>query len=115
SFSIDDLTESGLRQREALQMAKLMSWSPLEDSEQSEMIEITTTVGKMYSCPVGTGRALQPGPRTPPELIEKFYNCARYSVKPLSTKALEEVVQFVDQLEQVDDVSELLQKVSNSR
>jgi 2-methylcitrate dehydratase PrpD len=114
TFSLDDVSESGLKQREALRMAKLMSWSPLEDPNQPEMMEITTVDGHVYQSPIGPGKFLRPQPQTPPELIEKFLDCARYSVRPLSKKALEGVIQTIEELEQVDDVSILTRMVSNS-
>jgi len=48
------------------------------------------------------------------ELIEKFRDCVSYSVRPLPKDSAEEVIKMVDKLEKVDDVSEIIELVSQN-
>jgi 2-methylcitrate dehydratase PrpD len=46
------------------------------------------------------------------EHLEKFRDCASYSVKPLSNERVEEVIKMLINLEEVDDVSQIIRLVS---
>ena len=43
------------------------------------------------------------------ELVEKFRECACYSVHPLSKGTVEQVVKMVGKLEDVNDMSQIIQ------
>ena len=46
------------------------------------------------------------------DLIEKFKECATYSLKPLSKGVVEQVIKMIDKLEEVEDVSRLIRLIS---
>jgi len=46
------------------------------------------------------------------DLVEKFKECAVYSLKPLSKGVVEKVIKMIEELEEVEDVSQLIRLVS---
>ncbi|MHC4891502.1 MAG: MmgE/PrpD family protein [Planctomycetota bacterium] len=76
-------------------------------------MEVKLTDGRVLSSDREIFRYGNPkNPMCKEEHIEKFRDCASYSVKPLSKDRVEEVIKMLTNLEEVDDVSQIIQSVS---
>ncbi len=73
------------------------------------VVEIKTKDGRLLSkksdFPYGHPR----NPLSTEDLIAKFRDCACYSVKPLSKDKVDRVIELVTKLEEVEDVSQVIQ------
>jgi len=75
-------------------------------------LRIKTKDGKVYEKRVDIAKGNPKNPMTRQELRDKFYYCAGYSARPLAKDRLDKVVELVDKLEEVDDVSQVIQLAS---
>ena len=76
------------------------------------VVEIKTKDGKLYSKRVDFAYGAPQNPLSMEDLIAKFRDCARYSAKPLSKDKVERVIGLVTKLEEVTDVSQIIQLLS---
>lgn len=76
------------------------------------VIEIKTKGGELLTRRVDKHLGWVENPLSKEDLIEKFRDCASYSVKPLSKKSVDKVIDMVDKLDEVRDVRNLIEIVS---
>jgi len=106
-FTLADLTEAGLQQAEALELAQRIEYAiegPLGDVA---VLEVVTDQGSRYSARIGTPLGHPSRPLSFGQLAEKFQRCARHAARPLPEERAAAVVQLVQGLELVDDVARL--------
>ena len=72
------------------------------------MVEIRTKAGSMYSKTVEIPYGHPQKPLTMEKVVEKFEDCASYSVRPLPHENIEKVIHLIGKLEQVEDVSQII-------
>ncbi len=76
-------------------------------------MEIKLKNGRTLCGEQGGGRYGHPErPVSKADLKEKFRECVAYSARPLSVAAVDKIVAMVDNLEDVDDVSQIIRLVS---
>lgn len=76
-------------------------------------IEIRLTNGRVIKSEQNARRYGHPErPISMDDLMEKFRECATYSRKPLSADVVDRVINMVDNMEAMDDVSQLIRLVS---
>ncbi len=76
-------------------------------------IEIKLKDGSVLHSERETFRYGHPqNPMSLKEHIEKFSDCASYSVKPLSREQVEKAIQMLTSLEEMDDVSQIIRLLS---
>jgi 2-methylcitrate dehydratase PrpD len=110
-----DFTEEGLRQAEVIELARRMTHSIEPELGESGILEITALGGQRYAHRVDAPRGHPTKPLTHFQLVDKFVDCALYSVRPLSKEAVERTIGFIDRLEDVPDVSVLPTLISGGR
>jgi 2-methylcitrate dehydratase PrpD len=103
---IDDFNEETIRNPYILELLQRIDIEP-DDSltRTNELeIEIRTRDGRSYwkkgeIVPPSMSRA---------EIVEKFKKCNRFSVRPLTGESIQAFLQMIDKLEQIDDVTEII-------
>jgi 2-methylcitrate dehydratase PrpD len=110
--TLADFTPEGLRQPEAMRIAERMGYSIDDTLGTSGVVEVATVTGQHYVGRVDTPLGHPARPLTQAQTIGKFRECARYADAPIPKEALDEVIELVDQLERVPDVSVLPALVS---
>ncbi len=96
---------SGLDQPAAVRLAGRTSYSVDSALERTGVVEVTTEGGQHHAVRVDIPPGHPSRPLSHEQLLEKFMDCAGHSSCPIEKQALEQVVQLIDQLEGVDDVS----------
>lgn len=76
------------------------------------VVEIRTVSGQVYSERVDDRKGSPKNPMTRNELVDKFKDCVSHGRKPFSAKTAEQVVEYVDNLEGVDDVSRIVEMLA---
>jgi len=117
---INHFTSDGIKDPEILQLSNKVTWRA--DSEcdrqygtglQKAKVEIKLRDGRVLHCEQKGFRYGNPkNPISKGELVEKFRDCTSYSASPLPKDRLEKVIELVDKLEEVDDVSQVIRLVS---
>ncbi len=108
---IKDFTPDGLKDPAVLQMAQkvTMKVDPgLNESRDTQIVEIKTNDGKQYSKRIDIVYGDPRKPIAKEDLILKFRDCVSYSIKPLSKDKADKVIGLVDNLEEVEDVSQVI-------
>ena len=68
--------------------------------------------GQIYSERVDDRKGSPENPMTKNELIAKFKDCISHGRKTFSEKTADQVIEYVDKLEEIDDVSMLVELLS---
>lgn len=106
TVTLADLQPEGLRQPEALELAKRIEVSFDAEGGDTE-VEVVTTAGARYVAQIPSG---QGGPRRPvrgEQVAHKFVDCAQHAARPAPRKSLDAIVKLIDHLEDVADMREL--------
>ena len=106
-ITLADFTPDGLRQPEVLQISDRMSHSIEGDLGSSGIVEVTMTSGERLVSQVDKPLGHLSNPMTYIQIVEKFMDCARYAAYPIQRDKLDELVNLVDRLEDVPDVTTL--------
>jgi 2-methylcitrate dehydratase PrpD len=110
------LTE-GLKDPAVLDMAKRVSYRSDEDNHATTIlpgiVEIKTKDDKTYTNRVDYPYGHPQNPMSLDDLIEKFKGCISYSAKPLPEDNLCKAIDLLLDLENVQDVSEIIQLISH--
>jgi len=117
---INHFTSDGIKDPEILQLSNKVTWQSDPECDrqygtglQKARVEIKLRGGKVVSCEQKGFRYGNPrNPISKGELVEKFRDCTSYSVKPLPKDSVEKVIEMVDKLEEVGDVSQIIRLVS---
>ena len=110
---LEDFTSSGLSNPVAVELARKVKYHVDQKFVRAEIeatvVEIKIRSGQKYSkqVPFVCGHPQNPIARE--DLLAKFRDCARYSITPLSPERIDTIIDTVDKLEQVKDISQLIQ------
>jgi len=106
NVTLADFTPEALKQPEVLEMAeKVTAIGPV-------IAEIKCKDGKSYSKRVDFPNGHPQKPISMDELKAKFRDCASYSVKPLTAREIDRVIEMVTNLEEVPNVSQIINLLS---
>ncbi|MBQ9881194.1 MAG: MmgE/PrpD family protein [Synergistes sp.] len=112
--TFDDMTEEAIKVQEVLDLAAKVT--PLVDVEVPGgvaafpgIVEIKTKDGKLYSRREDVAKGNCKKPLSWDELADKFRGCMNYGRKPMSTQSSERIIEAVHSLENVDDVSWIIE------
>lgn len=117
---IEHFTSDTIKDPEVLRLSNKVSCQPGQEPSkqygkgaQYAKIEIKLVDGRvLHSEQEGLRYGHPQRPISKEELVEKFRECACYSIRPLPKDSVEEVLKMVSRLEEVDDVSQIIQLVS---
>jgi 2-methylcitrate dehydratase PrpD len=104
-INLASFTPEGLGQAEVLRLAERMDYSVEPQLGESGIVEITMAGGSHFASRVDTPRGHSSRPLTFAEIAQKFRDCARYADQPPTESAVERMMELVDRLEKVPDVS----------
>jgi 2-methylcitrate dehydratase PrpD len=114
-LQIDDFTEEALRRPEVLDMCQRVEViiDPRKDAlgvlVPPATVEIETKDGKHYELMVEFVPGHPKNPFSWPEITQKLKDCARWSAKPLSDQNLDKISHQVMKLEELDEVTTILE------
>jgi len=116
--SLDDFTEKAIKNPRVIALAKKVCPRVDEEMEKAgsreispAIVEVKTKMDKIYSQRVDIPRGHPRNPMSDEELAAKFMDCAHHSVRPLSEKNLNRLIQMVYNLEKLDDLSQLIKTI----
>ncbi len=117
---IKNFTEEGIKDPEVLRISNKIGYKPDPECDlqwgtgiTAEKMEIKLKDGRVLRSEQKGFRYGHPKrPVSKEELIEKFRECAAYSLKPLTKDNVEKVIQMVSNLEKMDDVCQIIRLVS---
>ncbi len=104
---VDDFSEEAIRNTKVLELLERIHVQPggfLARTGGLE-IEISTTNGKSYH----KKGQIMPPPMSRAEIVEKCKRCNRFSAKPLSEQAIDRFIQTVNNLEEMKDVTSIIE------
>jgi 2-methylcitrate dehydratase PrpD len=112
---IEHFTEEAIRDPEVLEMARKVK--VIVDPEKEKYpetncpidIEIETKDGKHFKKTVEFPKGHAKNPMTMAEVSQKLRDCAEFSVKPLSSKKIDKIIQMTESLDKLDDVTVILE------
>ena len=110
--TLADMTPEGLAQPEALELAQRVDYAIDDSLHGGGIVEVTTKAGTKFSARVDTPLGQPSRPVGQERLVEKFRDCVQYAAKPLDPKAVDQVIDLIDHLEEIPDVSALPALVS---
>jgi 2-methylcitrate dehydratase PrpD len=109
---IDEVNEETLNKPDILKLAQRVT--PIADPGRktdlvvgSVIMEVKTKSGRTMVKQTEFPRGNPRNPVTMDECMEKFFKCAAHSAKPFQKRQLEQIVEMVNSLEQLGDVSKL--------
>ncbi|MFC2020034.1 MmgE/PrpD family protein [Chloroflexota bacterium] len=115
---LKDFTPEAIRNEVVLRMAQKVIPKLYESlnrfGQEPGIVEIRTSDGQVFSKRVEAD-SLYGSPKNPMSwdtVINKFKECASYAVKPVPSENLEKVIEMVQRLEEVDNVSSIVQLIS---
>jgi len=110
---LEHFTEKLIKDPEVLKIAQKIR--PILDPEvekqgvpQSVLVEIKLKSGQHHSKFVKYHRGHAQNPLSPSEIREKFRNCLAYAPQPLPQANADQIIDMVDNLEDVKDVTQLV-------
>lgn len=112
-LGLEHFTEKALREnKKALTLAQKVNFKlnpyfrTCEDMEPA-VVEIKTKDGEVYSKSTEIRYGHYKNPMSWGDIVEKFRDCCRFSIKPISNEKQDKIIQMVDKLEDVTDVCEI--------
>jgi len=113
SPKLEHFTEKFIKDSEVLEIAKRVRPVLKPEVEKqgvaiSALVEIRMNNGEQYSKFVEYPKGHPQHPLTKEEIREKFRNCVAYAPKPLPKENTEDLLKMVDNLECVEDISEIV-------
>lgn len=101
-----DFTFQGLKDVTTLEVAACTSYR-LDDAVKGAVVNIKLNDGQRLEGRVETplGHPARPVPME--QLIEKFRDCCRHTLKPLTPDRVRELISLIESLDQLDDVRKL--------
>ena len=111
--AMSDFTPQAIADPVILKLAKMVNYKfdpKLETGAKVPpgRLEIKTKDGKIYSKQVDFALGHPRNPVTWETLAAKFRDCASYSVKPISKRKVDNLVQSVQKLEELEDVGQIV-------
>ena len=110
---IGDFTLEEIKNPEILKISMKVKPNILEELTKREIepaiVEIRTTDGKAYSERVERRKGHPDNPMSMDELIDKFRDCVQHGKKKISEESVSEVIRMVQNLEEVENVSKIME------
>jgi 2-methylcitrate dehydratase PrpD len=100
-------TGDGLRQPEALALTAKMHLTVEEELNRSGIVEVTLASGQTVSRRIDAAPGHPSNPLPQDRLVGKFMDCAGMAAVAIKRESLDQVVEMIDRLETVDDVSRI--------
>lgn len=100
---VDDFSTEAIQNPQVLELIQRIHVYPDKSFTRDAKLEITTKDGRTYHR-----RETSANPAVGSEIIEKFRNCCRFPVRPLSEEKVEGFIQIVSRLEEVDNVTKVV-------
>jgi 2-methylcitrate dehydratase PrpD len=116
--TLSDFTEKGIKDAEVLKVCEKVKVyaDPEKDRIKALLppidIEIIMKDKSRYKRTVEYVKGHPNNPATLDDYIKKFDDCVRYSAKPLAPGAISEVQQMIEQLDKLDDVTLIVNRLS---
>ncbi len=109
---IDEVSDQAMRDPEILELAQRVT--PMVDPEcqtdlvvGSTIMEIKTRAGETFVKKAEFPRGNPRNPVSMDECVKKFRRCVNYSAVPFEAAQIEQIVELVNNIEQLQDVSQL--------
>jgi 2-methylcitrate dehydratase PrpD len=111
---IEEFSDEAIRRPEVLEICRRIK--VVADPEKDALnvlipptdVEIETKDGQRYRMHVGMMPGHPENPLSWADLVQKLKDCVPWSAKPLSNQNIEKISQMVEHLEEVDDVTAVL-------
>ena len=97
-------TSEGLFEAEAVRIANVLDYTVDESLGKSGVVEVTLRSGETLTERVDRARGHRDNPLTDAQRRQKFVDCATHAAGTISQRALDDVMDLVDHLEDVPDV-----------
>lgn len=112
--SLAEFTPSGIADREVLSLGSRVNYRLGKGSQGVDpgIVDIHLKDGRTLHEEVVHPPGGPQSPLSQEDLLEKFRNCAHYSLKPLESSAVEEIITYIRDLEHQTDLSELIKRLS---
>jgi 2-methylcitrate dehydratase PrpD len=111
--SIEDFTEEAIKSDDILEISNKvrlqLDASLTRTGVEPGIVEIILKSGETYSERVDYARGAPENPFTFNDCVSKFRSCIAYSVKPIAADNIERVIELVKRLEEVDNVSRVIE------
>ena len=107
---LNDFTEEAIKNPQVLRIADsmdLICGPPAGQGPSPAQVTVKTRQGETYSSRVEIRKGNPQNPMSDEELLEKFQNCAKWSVKPLKKEFITRVGEMITDLEKIKDVGEI--------
>jgi 2-methylcitrate dehydratase PrpD len=113
--SISDFTEEAIKNEKVLHIAQKINAELAPDlirtnGPEPGRVKITTSDGT-YTKQVDYAYGDPKNPVTFDDVIKKFYDCASHSIKPMRAENIHKLADWVQKLEEVDDVAEIMKLI----
>jgi 2-methylcitrate dehydratase PrpD len=112
-FAIEDITPEAISDPEVLQIVEKVHPRVNNDlereSSRATIVSIRTKEGRQYSKQVNYPRGSRQNRISKEEIIKKFQSCMDFAERPISEGNTEQIMKLIDELENVGNVTELIQ------
>jgi 2-methylcitrate dehydratase PrpD len=112
NIMLEDFTLEGINNPSALDVAQKVNYRIDEKYKRPGieigLIEIKVKSGEKYSKEVVFAYGHPENPINKEDLAAKFRDCASHSIKPLSEKNIDKIVETIDNLEEVKDMNPII-------
>lgn len=119
NVTLADFTPEALKQPEVLKIAEKVVWRVDPEIDGTTVsatppvvVELQCKDGKSYSKRVDFPYGHPKKPISMDDLQAKFRDCASYSIKPLTARDIDRVIELVTNLEEVPNVSQIIRLLS---
>jgi len=115
--TFDDFTLEGIKDPNTIELAEKVTpefqSQPSGDSYKvpSGIIKVRTRAGKIFSKKVDYWHGAHQNPMSMDEVISKFQDCASRSIKPLSKRKMLRIIDLINHLEELNDITGLIQEL----
>lgn len=113
--TLDDYTEKAIKDPEVIALAQKVHPRVDEEIEKvssreitPSILEVKTKMGKIHSQRIDIPKGHPRNPMSDEELAAKFIDCAHHAARPLKERNLNRLIQVVNNLEKLDDLSQLI-------
>ncbi|MCK4824552.1 MmgE/PrpD family protein, partial [bacterium] len=112
-FEVQDITPEAINDPKVLQLVEKIHTRAndnlAKESFRATIVNIRTIDGKQYSRQVNYPRGSTCNRISKGEVIEKFLSNLEFAERPLPKENPERIIEIIDELERVEDISELIQ------
>jgi len=109
-----DFSHSGIKDPDVLNLARRVNYRVKQGSPGLDpgIVDIRLKDGRILHEEVETPRGSPQSPMSQGDLVEKFRDCAQYSLKPLRSSDVDAIIAYIRDLEHQTNLSELIKWVS---